>query len=284
MSLRIIKTSVLLKNFSLVQQYVTKAYQVGERVTDIIILSQLSSASGLVELDSKRFKLSAKKFIDCNIGIGSTFHDVINPKTIGLLGGVCALATFSRKDLYYRSKTLNPEKPQLQNSSSVINNMSFENFLELVPEVRKMIFTFYESNYISFLDNLNSILPMLFSDIFLRPIALKLYEMLYSRALKQYVSPFISVDLKIMAETFKCTLEQLEKDIAKLIQKDEIKARIDNHNRILYAQKVDQRTATYERIINFADDFVLQTESNLLRMNILKHPNEFIVKNKKEDK
>jgi len=288
MCLRIIKTSLYLGNYSLVQQYVTKAYQVGEKITDEVVLSKLRVASALADLDAKRYKSAALKFIECNIAIDNEYNDVATAHDIALYGGVCALASFTRRELSSPAKKKNSkdDKPRRGDESvvSVINNMNFENFLELVPDVRAMIVAFYESKYSKCLENLNKLLPVMMTDVFLCNHALYLYETIRSKALKQYVSPFTSVDMQQMAATFSCPVEDLEKDLARLIQNKEIKARIDSHNKILYARVVDQRTNTFEKIIRFGDEFVRETESNILRMNLLKHQKDFVIKAKKSKK
>lgn len=38
----------------------------------------------------------------------------------------------------------------------------------------------------------------------------------------------------------------LEKELAELIQSDQIQARIDSHNKVLYARHADQRKATFQ--------------------------------------
>ena len=38
----------------------------------------------------------------------------------------------------------------------------------------------------------------------------------------------------------------LEKELAELIQTDQIQARIDSHNKVLYARHADQRKATFQ--------------------------------------
>lgn len=51
--------------------------------------------------------------------LGSSFDGVVAPEDIAVYGGLCALATFSREEMRQR----------------VLDNASFKNFFDLVPQV-----------------------------------------------------------------------------------------------------------------------------------------------------
>ena len=80
-----------------------------------------------------------------------------------------------------------------------------------------------------------------------------------------------------MATVFNTSVEQLEKDIAKLIVDKQIKAKIDSHNKILYARVTDQRNNSYQTVVEMGDNFIRDTEGHLLRMNLMKY-RDFAVK------
>jgi len=80
-----------------------------------------------------------------------------------------------------------------------------------------------------------------------------------------------------MASVFTTTVESLEKDIAKLIVEKQIKARIDSHNKILYARVTDQRNNTFQSVMELGDNYLRDTEAQILRMNVMKH-RDFIVR------
>ena len=62
---------------------------------------------------------AARKFVDVSADLGSSFDGVVAPEDIAVYGGLCALATFSREEMKRR----------------VLENTSFKNFLDLVPQV-----------------------------------------------------------------------------------------------------------------------------------------------------
>lgn len=64
---------------------------------------------------------AASKFVDVSPELGSSFDGVVAPEDMAVYGGLCALATFSREEMKRR----------------VLDNTSFKNFLDLVPQVRR---------------------------------------------------------------------------------------------------------------------------------------------------
>ncbi|KAL0477532.1 COP9 signalosome complex subunit 1 [Acrasis kona] len=262
MCLSVIKIGIETGNFNTINQYVQKAEQTPDIAEgqDKVAVSKIAVASALYNLESKKYKTVAKKLLECDVSLGDEFNDVISLQDIAIYAGLTALATFDRRELY-----------------NLLDNSSFKNFLELVPLVRELIQDFYESRYTSALTGLDRLLPELVFDIHLRDHVQPLYQKIRSRSLIQYVSPFTSVDMNRMAKVFNTSVVDLEKEVATLIQEKQIKARIDSHNKILYARMTDQRNNTFQRVIDLGDSYIHDTENNILRMNIMKHK-DFAVK------
>jgi len=158
----------------------------------------------------------------------------------------------------------------------VIDNATFKNFLELVPEVRELINDFYSSRYASCLKYLDKIKSDLQLDIHLHEHVENLYERIRNKAIIQYFSPFISVDLNTMADAFNTNVAGLEKELSRLIMENQIQGRIDSHNKRLYARHTDQRSSTFEKALTVGDDYQRNTKAMLLRVNLMR--NDIVVK------
>ena len=115
--------------------------------------------------------------------------------------------------------------------------------------MRELINDFYSSRYASCLNHLDKLKvlnygisvhvlivavlqPDLHLDIHLYDHVDSLYQRIRNKALVQYFSPFISVDMNTMAAAFNTSVQGLEKEIAKLIMEGLIQARIDSHNKV----------------------------------------------------
>ncbi|CAA3027752.1 COP9 signalosome complex subunit 1 [Olea europaea subsp. europaea] len=254
MCLNAILVSIEMGQFTHVTSYVSKAEQ-SQDALDSITIAKLRCTAGLALLEGKKYKLAARKFLETGPDLGNSYTEVIAPQDVATYGGLCALASFDRAEL----------------KSKVIDNINFRNFLELVPEIRELINDFYTSHYASCLEYLGNLKANLLLDIHLHDHVETLYEQIRNKALIQYTHPFVSVDLHMMANAFNTSVSSLEKELEALITNNQIQARIDSHNKILYARHADQRNTTFQRVLQTGCEFDREVRSMLLRANLIKH-------------
>ncbi|KFM79956.1 COP9 signalosome complex subunit 1, partial [Stegodyphus mimosarum] len=260
MCLNVIKVSVYLQNWSHVLTYVNKAEvtpevaEVNEKDANQLVLTKLRCAAGLAELATRKYKSAAKNFLQASFD-HCDFPDLLSPNNVAMYGGLCALASFDRQELL----------------KNVISSSSFKLFLELEPQLRDIIFRFYESKYASCLKLLDEIKDNLLLDMYLAPHVNILYTQIRNRALIQYFSPYSSADMNKMAQAFNTTVSALEDELMQLILDNQIQARIDSHNKILYAKDIDQRSTTYERAIKMGKEYQRRTAQLILRAAMLRN-------------
>jgi hypothetical protein len=84
------------------------------------------------------------------------------------------------------------------------------------------LFPFYCSHYASCLDYLGNLKANLLLDIHLHDHVETLYDQIRNKALIQYTHPFVSVDLRMMANAFKTSIAGLEKELEALITDNQI--------------------------------------------------------------
>ncbi|XP_074321528.1 COP9 signalosome complex subunit 1-like [Silene latifolia] len=254
MCLNAILVSIEMGQFSQIDKYVSKAEETPEAL-EPIVLAKLHCAAGLANLGAKKYKLAARKFVEVIPELRNNYSEVIAPQDVATYGGLCALATFDRSEL----------------KSKVIDNLNFRNYLELVPEIRELIHDFYSSQYASCLDYLGNLKTNLLLDIRLHDHVEGLYKEIRNKALIQYTLPFISVDLNMMANAFKTSVSELQKELETLITNNQIQARIDSRDKIVYARHLDQRNATFQRVLQTGAGIDRDVTSMLLRANIMKY-------------
>jgi len=259
MCLNVIKSSIQMGNFTHVANYITKAESTPD-CSDTTLVSQLRVAAGLAFLESKKFKLAARKFLEVSPELGGQYSEVASAQDVALYGGLCALASFDRAEL--RSK--------------LVESSSFKIYLELYPQVREAVHDFFHSRYASCLAHLDRLKPDLLLDIHLHDHVKQLYEDVRSKALVQYFSPFVSIDMNLMATAFNVSVQALEKELAALIMAGQIPARIDSQAKVLYARHADQRTATFAAALKMGEEYMRDTRALLLRINLMRA--DFIVK------
>ncbi|XP_052862079.1 COP9 signalosome complex subunit 1b [Anopheles cruzii] len=270
MCLNVIKVSIYLQNWSHVLSYVSKAEgttEVAETSKDKdpnqVVITRLKCAAGLAELATRKYKSAAKHFLQANFDL-CDFPEMISTNNVAIYCGLCALATFDRQEL-----------------KNVISSSSFKLFLELEPQLRDIIFKFYDSKYASCLKLLDEIKDNLLLDMYIAPHVNVLYTQIRNRALVQYFSPYMSADMRKMATAFNRSVAALENEIMQLILEGQIQARIDSHNKILYAKDADHRSATFEKAINVGKEFQRRSRMLILRaamvrrqIHVKNHPRE----------
>lgn len=254
MCLNVIKVSIYLQNWSHVLSYVSKAECTPDVSDGQAVQTRLKCAAGLADLATKKYKAAAKHFLQANFD-HCDFPDMLSSNNVAVYGGLCALATFDRQEL----------------QKNVISSASFKLFLELEPQIRDIVFKFYESKYAQCLKLLNEMRDNLLLDMYLAPHVNALYTQIRNRALIQYFSPYLSADMRKMSEAFNCSISALENEIMVLILDGQIQARIDSHNKILYAKDADQRCSTFEKAINVGKEYQRRTRMLILRTAMLKN-------------
>lgn len=240
--------------FTNVSTYVNKAEQTGDTL-GATQTAQLNAASAIALLHGAKYRMAARKFLAVGFELGTAYNDVIAPQDIAIYGGLCALATFSRSEI----------------KTKVLESANARQFLELVPEIRECVRDFYASKYSSCLAYLDKLLPDLQLDMYLHAHVKALYKKIRIRALVQYFSPFLSVDLSVMARAFNTEVSLLETELIDLIATNQIAARIDSHSKVLYARHSDERAATFKKVTAMGDDFQRQARALLLRATMQKN-------------
>ncbi|KAG2424834.1 hypothetical protein HXX76_014255 [Chlamydomonas incerta] len=255
MCLAVIRTALELGNFVHVANYVGKAEATPDVSNDSVIMAKLRAASGINLLHSRKYKQAARKFCEVSPDLGTTYSDVLALHDVAVYGSLCALASLDRSEL----------------RSRVIANIGFREVLELAPEMRELVHAFYNSQYAVALRLLEGLKPALLLDMHVAEHVPALYAAIRHRALCQYVQPFSSVDLSVMAAALNTPVAELEKQLAGLIMDGAISARIDSATKVLYASKADARVTTFQRVLTAGEAYCRDTRALLLRANLVQH-------------
>jgi len=224
--------------------------------------------SGLCNVRQKNYKNAARIFTEMDLELNDINPEIIAPNDIAIYGGLCALISFNRTEL----------------KNKVIENTKFKTYLELEPQILDLIKAFYNSQYITMLDILNKIKPILSLDIHLKTHVVEIYKIINEHAFVQYFSPFQTVDMNKMAKSFNMSVTELQENLVKLIASNDIKARIDSHNKILYAKRADQRNNLFRKTLKLGEENKQIIEDLLLRMKMEEKKMIVAKKNDKSNK
>ncbi|ORX58618.1 PCI-domain-containing protein [Piromyces finnis] len=251
-----------------VKTYITKIEsKTSETKKNTDLKNIMKCYTGLCNVRQKNYKSAARIFTEIDIELNDINPEIIAPNDIAIYGGLCALVAFTRSEL----------------KNKVIENTKFKTFLELEPQILDLIKAFYNSKYITMLEILDSIKSSLLLDIHLKAHVEDLYKIINEKAFVQYFSPFQTVDMNKMAKSFNMSVTELQEKLVKLIASNSIKARIDSHNKILYAKRADQRNNLFRKTLKLGEENKQIINDLLLRMK-MEEKKMIVTKNNNENK
>ena len=259
MCTNVIRASLYLEHYGHIESYVSKAQSMMSRdeMSDddsFVVDAQVRCARGLSSLHHRSYKSAACHFLAVpSNNTACSINELMSPKDVALYGTVCALASYSRKEV-----------------KAALSNAPFGEFLEMLPAARDALRSFVSRDFKTCLGILEDIKPRLKIDIYLCSHVAALYKKIRERALVQYVAPYLTVDLTKMASCFRCSCAALEKELVQLVHRDLIKARIDTSERTLHFYKSDERLKAHKRAVKVGETFSSEIGAMLVRMNIMR--------------
>lgn len=216
--------------------------------------SQLHMLSGVCDLRAGRLHAAADAFLKARPLTADIFNDVISVSDLPIYGGLCALASYDRNSLRQR----------------LLENENFRKCAELAPHVLSVAKNIINCNYAAAFQTLKQYENDWLLDINLGPYLYKIISQIRERAIVQYFHPYSSIAMSQMASAFSTDLSSLERELVHLIADNKIQARIDSHNKVLYAKNSDQRLVTVEKALTAGNTFVRDAKSALLRANVIR--------------
>ena len=261
MCLSVMAVSLELENFAHVNVYANKAASSLDLLGDddgvTAIKAKIACACGIALLRTKRFKEAAVNFTNIPTEVGTSYASVCSARDVATYGALCALASFDRQSL---------QSLVLEN-----NKGAFRAHLEAASDIREVVNDFYNARYTSCFSTLNAMRRTLELDLHLGQHIDELYRLVRERAMIQYTVPYVTVDLTVMAESFNTDAVSIVEELATLIEKNKIEARIDSKNKTLVPSCRNERAVMFKQVLQDADDYEIGTRSALLRLSLLKH-------------
>jgi COP9 signalosome complex subunit 1 len=216
-SRHLIEVAVEQKNWIAVTSNVQKIRGVvSPQGDDKTLQPYMCAAEGLALMDSGEYYNAALRFLQTEAGMGNSCNTIISPNDIAVYGGLCALATMERAELH----------------SQVLENSNFRTYLELEPHIRRAITFFVNSRYSACLGILEAYRTDYYLDIHLQRHIDDIYHLVRSKSIVQYFIPFSCVTLDSLNAAFMAPGKTIDKELAMMIQRKDLDARIDTQNRV----------------------------------------------------
>lgn len=254
MCINAVRVGILMGSYPTLHPFLSKA-EANPDMSDDVIGSKVRVCAGMLALHAGDFRHAARNFFEVNIALGTSFTEIVHPDDIAVYGGLCALASYTRSAL----------------RAAVFDSPNFKAFMELAPRMRDLLQDFVSSQYARCLEVLDELKPELKLDMFLRDHVDTLYARIRSAAIVQYFTPYSTVSLVTMADSFHTTVDDLERELAALIMADRLAARIDSHKKVLHTRHANERISTYEGALEAGKGMLSHMKAMVLRSNLNKH-------------
>lgn len=267
---RIIAVAIEQRNWMAVQSQVLKIQNLQMKQDDSSRYQILvHPTTGLQRMCNGEFRDAANHFLQTDPTVGDQFNSTMSANDVAVYGGLCALASMSRSEL----------------QTKVLENVSFRNFLELEPHIRRAISFFVACKYAQCLEILESYRNDYLLDLYLQPHVGRIYRRIREKSIVQYFEPFGSVKLDNMEQVFGQTALKsasaganngtntismaLMDEIVSLIETEKLDARLDIEKNLLVARQPDVRAETYREAEEMLDKFSKDAYLKLMRINML---------------
>lgn len=128
------------------------------------------------------------------------------------------IATFSRPDM----------------KAKILDNSDFKQFLEIDPQFGDIVSFFYEGKYSDCLGMLYQIKQDWIYNYYFSDIVAELLRRFRVNMILQFLEPFSCADMKRMAQIFRCSVADIEREVVGLIESDALNAKIDSIEKVSF--------------------------------------------------
>lgn len=218
-----------------------------------VFQAYLRSTNGLACLGQERYNDAAQAFLSID-SRGDQAIEHLSPNDVAVYGGLLALATMSREQL----------------SSQVLENVSFRNFLEMEPHIRRAINQFVSGRYAACLQQLEAYRADYLLDMYLQKHIPAIYGTIRQKCIVQYLQPFSCVTIDNMNEAFAVDGKSIEQELVSMIQRGVLQdARIDAIDKVVVKSAINPRAKMQSRGLGMATTYEKEVTDRVRRICIL---------------
>ncbi|TNY17485.1 26S proteasome subunit RPN7-domain-containing protein [Rhodotorula diobovata] len=211
---------------------------------------RLTVAGGVGHLGSSAYNKAAHAFTDIGSeALVSGPGHFIPPADIALYATLTSLACFTRSALKTR----------------VLENPGLRPFLDLEPYLRDIVRAFYDSRFKVGLELLHKHEARFHLDMHLAQHVDPLLRAIKERALLAYFTPFASVSLSRMSSAFGWPEDVMQGAVVDLIQRGQMKARIDQAKGVVVARRTEPRVEAFRNALEQGEKMQRKAAATQLR-------------------
>jgi len=257
MCLDVAKSSFEMGNYPSALSFYTKGQAKLEG--DEGIRHRLELYGGLSHLAAEDYRSAALCFLRISFNCASEWTEAATAADICVYAVVCALATFSRKDL--REK--------------ILDSPSFREYSDEIPQLREAVELFHRAHYKEALAIVEGMKPMLGLDLYMRNHVANLYKKIRAKGVELFVKPYNFISIPDIATEFGVTAEEMHEEVVHMIENKQISAKVDDLENALVLEDVDDDLAVLEDVTDTIDGAAMRMKAGLVRLLLLRENFEF---------
>lgn len=200
---------------------------------------------GVYDLNAGAYEDAAREML--GMGAAGPPAQLLHADDAALIGGLCALATYSREEL----------------KSGVLMHPRGKAHVDKHADLRNAMNSYVDFKFDRMRAALLALKPVLAVDYFACAHVDTLLRIIMQRAMEAYLIPYSTIKLDAMARAFGIEkVEELTKELSDLIRQERIQARIDSVAKTLVSHTATPRAVAYERVLATARQ--MQTDARIL--------------------
>lgn len=255
MSFRIMQVSIDRGDWLAVMSNIHKVRNLQVKQEDAIKTeAKINAAHGLSHLAQGHYHEAAEKFLHVDPALADSYNEVLTSNDVAVYGGLCALASMDRIEL----------------QGKVLESVSFRQFLEMEPHIRRAISFFCSRKFRQCLEILESYKADYLLDIHLQHHIEDIYSAIRNKSIVAYFIPFSRVTLSEVADVFFPNVSDqriIDDELVNLIERGLLDFKIDLEDRVLIENETNVRMETYDRILGTLQDFEKELHIKILTAN-----------------
>ena len=231
---------------------------------DPITKSKMKVAAAIIALFESQYKIAAKKLLEIDGDLTNTPGSMLSAEDIATYGTLLAFLSLDRQEI----------------RKSLLESNKFKIYMDASPSMRSITLDYFSGNYASFLSRIFDLRSQLLLDYHMRKHIDIILQLIKDKYLIQYFSPYNTVSIEHMANSFGMTMNELEGNVSRLISKDLLPARIDSRNKTIHRRKYDDRNITIHKILKVSRRHVDAMRRSILYLSLQR--NNFQVVSQRE--
>lgn len=252
-SIKLGTVSIYNQNFSFGLKFVKEAvYKDIENPTNAETTNLLNTIQALLHIGNSNLHEAAACLWEMPSCTQEELSILSCEKDLAFYAVISGLLTYSRKKFkedYY-------SKPY------------FRILLENFPDMFDLGSTYINFDFDKYFKLLNAFHSEFKQDYFMYSQIGMVMQKCKKKVMITYITPYKTVDLKEMADSFGMTIEDTERAVEELIVTNEIKCKINKYTKSLSTKTEDYKLESFKKAVRIGDEFIRGMESMLLKYHL----------------